>query len=79
VVSKGGTAHKRDWIWGGLALAVMAIFLGGDVLIWFGLVPSSSLPFVFLIALPFQLVGLAYLSLYAKKRQKQSSNLGESV
>ncbi len=40
------------------------IFLGGVTLIWLGFVNPRNLWIVFMLMLPFVLIGLAYLNLY---------------
>jgi len=73
--------HKQDPIWLGLTLAVLAIFVGGAILLWMDLVSSRDYWLVWVIALPFLAAEAVYLNFYYDRRRKrdQTSPLVTSV
>ena len=56
-----------------LTTAWGAILIGGAILIWLGLVDPRNYWLVVTIALPFVLIGVAYLYLYPLPRKKSST------
>ena len=61
-----------------LSTAVLVILVGGSILIWLGLVNPRDYWWVVTIALPFLLIGLAYLNLYKLPRRKAWNDKSKS-
>ena len=55
-----------------LATAMLAIFVGGTILLWSGLVNPRDGWLVWMIALPLLVIEVAYLNLYKFPQRKRS-------
>ena len=59
-----------------LATAMLAIFVGGTILLWSGLVNPRDGWLVWMIALPLLVIEVAYLNLYKFPQRKRSDTPG---